>query len=111
MPRNDELISRLGSIRRTIVNIKEITGLIGLQTQVCLIEGDHQEVRSQWIALTLELSHLSTVAENVLNKVTRSRVVTSPVGAGGGILPTAARLKSQIKLKRGSTRRTVSIVS
>jgi hypothetical protein len=73
MPHNAELISRLGSLRRTVTNIKEITGLIGWQTQVSLLEHDHQEVRSQWMALALELSSMSVLANSVINQMNQPK--------------------------------------
>ena len=80
MPHNEELISRLNSLRRTVINIKEITGLMGLQTQVTLLEDDEHEVRSQWTALALELSQMSFLADNVLTKVNRAKVEKRGVG-------------------------------
>jgi hypothetical protein len=103
MRHNAELISRLGSLRRTVVNIKEITGLMGLQTQVSLLENDHHEVRSQWTALALELSHMSFLADNVLNKVNRAKGRKRLVNVGGANLGLDAGLRLETKTKRGST--------
>lgn len=102
MPHNEELISRLNSLRRTVINIKEITGLMGLQTQVTLLEDDEHEVRSQWTALALELSQMSFLADNVLTKVNRAKVEKRGVGVAGAKLGVDTGLKLEAKTKRDS---------
>src|ERR1700722_4104149 len=102
MPPHEELISRLGSLRRTVINIKEITGLMGLQTQVTLLEDDRHEVRSQWTALAWELSHMSFLADNVLNKVNRAKVRKRRIGVGDASLGSDVSPKLEAKTKRGS---------
>lgn len=101
MRHNEELISRLGSLRRTVVNIKEITGLMGLQTQVSLLENDHHEVRSQWTALALELSHMSFLADNVLNKVDYAKNRERLVNVGGANIGIDAGLIWEADTNRG----------
>jgi hypothetical protein len=103
MPDNAELISRLGSLRRTVINIKEITRLIGLQAQASLLDDDHHEVRSQWMALALELSHMSALADNVLSKVKRTKVRKKPIYVGGAKVRPDAGLKLEAEVKPGTT--------
>jgi hypothetical protein len=103
MPDNAELISRLVSLRKTMTNIKEITGLIGLQTQVSLLEDDHNELRSKWVALALELSQMSALADSLLNKFDQTKVAKGLIYVSGVSAGPEAGVKA--KIKRGSARR------
>ncbi len=69
MSQHPELITRLNRLHNMIGAMRDVTDCVALETQICLLESDDDEVRLRWNALTLEIAHLLTTTEKTLEKL------------------------------------------